>query len=215
MANPRQRSKAKSHQSTKPNLAQKKRMHAKLKKAPPLRGPETLQNAWDKKKTVFQNYAALGLLPSIPIPNQPERNQRVKLPLLPPTEDAAAPKIGFGRIVRDEEGNVIDIIIDGEEEDGKLKPLNEDEKAPERVVAKTQVVRDLEALAASSVPVLRHTSSQEHVWLAELVRAHGGDYTTMARDRKLNVWQKTPGEIRRMVKKAGGVTALRGMEVDA
>jgi nucleolar protein 16 len=63
--------------------------------------------------------------------------------------------------------------------------------------------------------VQRHTSSQEHVWLADLVRAHGDDYTAMARDRKLNIWQKTPGEIRRMVKKAGGVAALRGMDVDA
>ncbi|CAK9782808.1 putative ribosomal large subunit biogenesis-related protein [Cutaneotrichosporon oleaginosum] len=216
MANPRQRSKAKSHKSTKPSLAQKKRMHAKLKKAPPLRGPETLQKAWDKKKTVYQNYAALGLLPTIPIPSKPERNQRVKLPLLPPTEEASAPKIGFGRIVRDDDGNVIDIIIDDDEEDdGKPKPLNAEEKAPEPVVAKTQVVRDLEALAASAAPVQRHTSSQEHVWLAELVRAHDDDYTSMARDRKLNVWQKTPGEIKRMVKKAGGVQALRGMDVDA
>ncbi|GMK59097.1 hypothetical protein CspeluHIS016_0701120 [Cutaneotrichosporon spelunceum] len=211
MANPRQRSKAKSHKSTKPSLAQKKRMHAKLKKAPPLRGPETLQKAWDKKKTVFQNYAALGLLPSIPIPSS---GSRVQLPLLPP---GAAPTIGFGRIVRDDDGNVIDIIIDGEEDEdeghGQPQPLNEEEEEPEKIVAKTQVVRDLEALAATSAPVVRHTSSQEHVWLAELVRAHGDDYTDMARDRKRNVWQKTPGEIRRMVKKAGGVDVLRRMEV--
>jgi len=30
----------------------------------------------------------------------------------------------------------------------------------------------------------------------------------MSRDRSLNVWQKTPGEIKRMVKKAGGVEKL-------
>lgn len=54
MANPRQRSKAKSHKSTKPTRSQKKRLHAKLRKAPPLKGPEALQEAWDKKKTVFQ-----------------------------------------------------------------------------------------------------------------------------------------------------------------
>jgi nucleolar protein 16 len=30
----------------------------------------------------------------------------------------------------------------------------------------------------------------------------------MSRDRKLNVWQKTPGEIKRMVRKAGGVERL-------
>lgn len=54
MANPRQRSKAKSHKSTKPSLNQRKRIHAKLRKAPPLKGPDALQSAWDKKKTVFQ-----------------------------------------------------------------------------------------------------------------------------------------------------------------
>jgi nucleolar protein 16 len=54
MANPRQRSKAKSHKSTKPNLNQRKRIHSKLRKAPNLVGPDALQGAWDKKKTVFQ-----------------------------------------------------------------------------------------------------------------------------------------------------------------
>lgn len=94
------------------------------------------------------SYAALGLLPSIPLPTKPERNQRVKLPLLPPPveETEAAPKIGFGRIVRDADGNVIDIIIDGEEEETEedeatRKPLNPEEKPMEKVVAKTQVVR--------------------------------------------------------------------------
>jgi nucleolar protein 16 len=40
----------------------------------------------------------------------------------------------------------------------------------------------------------------------------------MAGDMKLNVWQKTQGEIKRMIKKAGGVGKLRkevgGMDVD-
>jgi nucleolar protein 16 len=31
----------------------------------------------------------------------------------------------------------------------------------------------------------------------------------MSSDLKLNVWQKTTGEIRRMIKKAGGVEVLR------
>lgn len=54
MANPRQRSKNRSSRSTKPNLLQKRRLKQKLVKAHPLFGPETLQNAWDRKKTVFQ-----------------------------------------------------------------------------------------------------------------------------------------------------------------
>lgn len=60
----------------------------------------------------------------------------------------------------------------------------------------------------------RHTSSQEHVWLASLVQTYGDDYARMSRDRKLNVWQKTPGEIRRMIAKAGGVSKLRAQQMD-
>lgn len=34
-------------------------------------------------------------------------------------------------------------------------------------------------------------------WLQELVDMHGEDVEAMARDRRRNVWQKTPGELRR------------------
>ena len=54
MANPRQRSKARSHKSTKPSHAAKRRMHHRLRKPPPLKGPEVLQQGWDSHKTVFQ-----------------------------------------------------------------------------------------------------------------------------------------------------------------
>lgn len=56
MANPRQRNKARSHKSTKPSQAIKRRLHHKLRKAPPLKGPEVLQSGWDRKKTVFQKW---------------------------------------------------------------------------------------------------------------------------------------------------------------
>lgn len=52
------------------------------------------------------------------------------------------------------------------------------------------------------------------MWLVQLVKKHGDDWDKMARDRKLNVWQKTPGEIRRMVRKAGGVEKLAAEEMD-
>jgi nucleolar protein 16 len=40
------------------------------------------------------------------------------------------------------------------------------------------------------------------------VQKYGDDSEAMARDLKLNVWQKTAGEIRRMIKKAGGAGRL-------
>ncbi|WRT68198.1 nucleolar protein 16 [Kwoniella shivajii] len=213
MANPRQRSKAKSHRSTKPSIHRIRKLHQKSRRAPPLKGPEVLQQGWDKKKTVFQNYAALGLLPSIPIPNQAtsSRSQRVQLPSLP--EDIEeAPKVGFGRIIRDEDGNVIDIIIDEDEsieQEETNIPFPEDGEEKPSVVGKTEVVRKLEQLSATSAPVNRHTSTSERTWLHNLVDKYGDDTESMTRDRKLNVWQKTEGEIKRMIKKAGGVDKLR------
>ncbi|WWC93574.1 nucleolar protein 16 [Kwoniella sp. B9012] len=214
MANPRQRSKAKSHKSTKPSIHRIRKLHQKQRRAPPLKGPEVLQNGWDKKKTVFQNYAALGLLPSIPIPSSASssRSQRVKLPIVPAAEEEAQPKVGFGRIIRDEEGNVIDIIIDEDEEvqdqEGNV-PFEEDEGEREKVQGKTEVVRQLEALSSTSAPVKRHSSTSEKTWLINLVQKYNDDYESMARDMKLNVWQKTKGEIKRMINKAGGVEKLR------
>ncbi|RSH81354.1 Nucleolar protein 16 [Saitozyma podzolica] len=223
MANPRQRSKARSHKSTKPSLNAKRRLHQKLRRKPTLNGPEVLQQGWDKHKTVFQNYAALGLLPSIPLPKGPSssRSHRANLPFLPPhlrgaaaafdeavdadadVDAEAAPKVGFGRIIRDEDGNVVDIIIDEEPEQGDAQ---DDEEEPQRepVLAKTDVVKSLEALSATSAPVIRHSSTSEKTWLHDLVAIHGDDTEAMAGDKKRNVWQKTEGEIRRMIKKAGG-----------
>ncbi|WVF72611.1 nucleolar protein 16 [Kwoniella sp. CBS 6097] len=219
MANPRQRNKAKSHKSNGPSSNSIRRMHQKLRKAPPLKGPEVLQQSWDKKKTVFQNYAALGLLPKIPIPQtaSSSRSQRVKLPQVP-VEVEEAPKVGFGRIIRDEDGNVIDIVIDEEPEQEQAaggekaegdSPFVHDEAERAPVQGKTDVVRKLEQLASTSEPVTRHSSTSEKTWLQQLVIAYGDDYERMARDRKLNVWQKTQGEIKRMIKKAGGVDKLR------
>jgi len=125
--------------------------------------------------------------------------------------------VSYGRIIRDDEGNVVDIILDEddkqeeEEGDGGQRPLNDEEEVfePEPVEAKTDVVRALEELSASAQPAQHHTSTSERTWLKQLVQKHGDDYGSMVRDRKLNVWQNTEGEIRRLVKKAGGVEKLR------
>ena len=68
---------------------------------------------------------------------------------------------------------------------------------------------ELEAIAATVAPVNRHSSTSERTWLKQLVDKYGDDTDRMARDKGLNVWQKTEGEVRRMIKKAGGVEKLR------
>lgn len=77
-----------------------------------------------------------------------------------------------------------------------------------------KLTADLEALAATAAPVQRHTSAAEGIWLTRLVHKHGDDFSRAALDRKLNVWQKTPGELKRMVRKAGGVEKLQAQPLE-
>ncbi|BGP28228.1 Nucleolar protein 16 [Rhodotorula toruloides] len=177
-------------------------------------------------------------------------------------------KPGMARIIRDEKGNVVKIIVGGEngeeieekvvepsrtgaesdddeeegsegeeeaekqpwgpplkdwdaqraleQEHGSLEGVSKKSKqgipifgAPLEVEAKTNIVRALEERASHKAKVVRHTSAFEHDWLVSLVAKYDEDIGKMARDRKANVWQKTPGELKRMIAKAGGFETLR------
>ena len=59
-------------------------------------------------------------------------------------------------------------------------------------------MRELESQAAMEVrPRPREQSSREREWIASLVEKYGEDYAAMVRDRKLNPYQQTEGDIRR------------------
>lgn len=69
----------------------------------------------------------------------------------------------------------------------------------------------LEQLSATrGGPVRRHTSKGERGVLRALVSKHGEDLEAMARDRRLNVDQRTAGELGRAIRKAGGFGAVVG-----
>ncbi|KAN0066384.1 Nucleolar protein 16 [Thecaphora frezii] len=228
MANPRQRRKTKSGSSNKPSKSAKRRQHQKLVKAPEIKGPDVLKQAWDKKLTVRQNYAKLGLLPSLS-PYQSGGLERSD-PYHPANLAAAAaaaqassqsdkPKKGMARIVRDADGNVVDIIEADQEEESTPwgKPLKDvvesdepvDNWMPPRVADDAQpVVTALKELEAQAAPVFRHTSAAERTWLHDMVQKYGDDVESMAKDRKINLLQKTAGEIRRAINKAGGFEVL-------
>lgn len=55
----------------------------------------------------------------------------------------------------------------------------------------------LEAKAATSRPVGRNSSNDEMKWLLNIVQKYGRDIEEASRDLKINVWQKTKGEISR------------------
>ncbi|QRV89582.1 ribosome biogenesis protein Nop16 [Ceratobasidium sp. AG-Ba] len=262
MANPRQRRKARS--SSHSAVKQSRRANKNLRKFPAIKGPKLLQDAWDKKKTVRQNYEALGLVHSLnPVASggsetnlSNTKPESVATPAAQPTASKPIPR-GFGKIIRDENGAVIrielpdepvemqnsgedkgkrrandiwgDAMDDSDEEAEKLIPAEasswvhigtkaqEREEAPKRLGISQkkngkELVSALEKLSSSGVKTPRHASAHEVVWLKELVAAHGRDITAMAHDLKRNVWQRTPGELRRAIKKAGGFEKLEGIQ---
>ncbi|KAG2061209.1 hypothetical protein BDR06DRAFT_946633 [Suillus hirtellus] len=247
MANPRQRRKAKS--STHKTVSHSRRAQRLLKKMPVIRGPKALQDAWDKSKTVHQNYAALGLQFAL----TPTQSGGVERTLVPPKASAdvesvsATPKSvesgpstipkGFGRIIRDESGNVIRIDLAESEEiqntvqKTELPEADVDEKTmgdwvgclnkihhsnrtmDAREVSSscaqgTHAIDMLEQLSTSGRAVVRHSSCGERSYLARLIQKYGDNYERMAIDRRLNPEQKTVGELKRAVGKAGGVESF-------
>jgi len=123
-------------------------------------------------------------------------------------EDRAAARPlpqGKGRIVRDESGNVVGIEL---ADDAVVEERRERlDSSP-----KTDTVRALERLSASGRKIKRQASAHEVKWLSSLVAVYGDDVDAMARDIKRNVWQKTGGELRRAIEKAGGVKHLQNGE---
>ncbi|KAK4047803.1 Nucleolar protein 16 [Microbotryomycetes sp. JL201] len=334
MANPRQRRKTRSGNKLSQSKQSKRNQHKVI-----VKGPEVLVNSWDKHKTVRQNYAAMGLMPTMnprqagglePVENVPyafkhrteptmqdmeqfdenasdedqdqDEDERDERPTAasPPPPAAPQPKLeaGMARIIRDETGKVIKVILPGQDgheveqeiksreergdnnedddekddeeddeeddesvgdepqqaakhasapqkdnkrkaEDGATpwgKPLatwageGSDESEPDtedesdlrpgkqgiplvakrrKIKAKTAIVKELEDLASHEHKVVRHPSQLENEWLVSLVAKYGDDYARMGRDRKLNVWQKTAGEIKRAIAKAGGLEKVQ------
>ncbi|KAK0538681.1 Nucleolar protein 16, partial [Tilletia horrida] len=247
----KQRSSAASGSSHTSKRAQRKKLHrAPPIKGP---AAALVADQWDRTKTVRQNYAALGLVgdglslrPSggvergvddVLAQGKAKGKGKGKGKAVDGGDDSheadgsstttttAKPlRKGLGRIIRDDQGNVLDIIEGDDDEDTRPhsaetpwgKPLNADwerledaqrpaepERAhlPALVGPQTQagqkVIASLEQRAATAAPVHRHSSALEADWLRTLVQTHGDDVDAMARDPKRNIWQKTAGEIRR------------------
>lgn len=60
---------------------------------------------------------------------------------MPAEVEAENVKVGFGRIIRDEEGNVINIIIDEDEQEQEEQIKVHEEKEIGLIEAKTEVVK--------------------------------------------------------------------------
>jgi nucleolar protein 16 len=138
------------------------------------RGADWIGNAKDQ---LTASYAALGLLPSIPLPTGASSSTTHRAPINLPSSSSGVnseggneevtPKVSYGRIIRDDQGNVIDIILDDEESEGMKDGEGEVEGAlnpakewvPEKVEAKTDVVR-----CESFYPGIFPSPSQIVIW---------------------------------------------------
>ncbi|KAG5653271.1 hypothetical protein H0H81_001431 [Sphagnurus paluster] len=90
-----------------------------------IRGPKILQEAWDDTKTVRQNYIALGLIHTLnpsaaggvePLEVQ-ERTEEIETASASKVEQPTQIRKGFGKIIRDEAGNVVRIEMPEEDEE--------------------------------------------------------------------------------------------------
>ncbi|KAG9031652.1 Nucleolar protein 16 [Tulasnella sp. JGI-2019a] len=211
-----------------------------LRKVPMIRGPLAIRNAWNDHKSLHYNYAALGLArtagPSVkgemaPVwPVRPSTSLSALAPvvidpetLIPSSSAPDLPK-GFGRIIRDADGKVLRVemseVADPAADEPQapwleepLNPFDDDEEwsGLEPEGPKNEVIAELEERATMWGKPLRPSSILEVKWLVSLVKAHGEDLNAMHMDMKRNIWQRTPGELKRSIKKAGGIDYLQSL----
>ncbi|KAL5490267.1 NOP16 [Sanghuangporus weigelae] len=260
MANPRQRRKARSS-SHKP-VKQSRRANKLLKKQSPIKGPKALQDAWDKRKTVRQNYAALGSAHTLnPTDSggrdmsrsasavshritdaRPEEdkaelakekrtagNETSTNTLRDQKKDGKLPR-GFGRIIRDDSGTIVDIVLAEEEmpdceevakdkdfeigtSSGQTEKLVDPpnsrwllvdrgrEGDPENEDVK-ELLEALEAASKAGAERTRTTSVGEMKYLTRLVETYGTDYDAISLDRKRNMNQYSAGQLKRAIERA-------------
>lgn len=173
----------------------------------------------DRKQTLSQNYRRLGLVSRLGKstggveksvsaaaqrkgPDGGGKKKGEKKKKLAP---------GEARIIRDEEGKVIQVIYGKSAEEALDSDSDSDsdeaEQGEEEFTGcaggrgEMGIVKRLEAQAAIGERKNRKTLCPgEMDWISRLVEKYGEDgYEGMVRDRKLNVYQQTLGDIRRRV----------------
>jgi nucleolar protein 16 len=181
----------------------------------------------DSKETLMQNYRRLGLAAKLnhstggteksaaTVGNELE-DEYADDPLAINSRTATITTAPEVQIERDPKTGAILRVIEAENANPLNDPLNDlsDSEVPAfnalghvpkpsaRKSVNTAVTRQLEELAESGVKRPPRTQSKrEEDWVETLVDKYGDDYGKMFRDRKLNVWQQSEGDIKRRVKK--------------
>ncbi|KTW26252.1 uncharacterized protein T551_03551 [Pneumocystis jirovecii RU7] len=192
MTNPRQRKKQR-----RVTIKKKKRISKKHQPLSINFGP-ILSESWDKKKTLKENYAHLGLIAK---PNNEKcifgKKYSTKTSLLNKNDNSKL-QPNEAQIQRDNEGNVIEIIYGKQR---KFDDTSDSDITTEEMAPKTEVIRELKEKAEKSTKVDRKLSKNETIFLEKLIDRYGDDIDAMTKDIKLNAMQQTAGDLRRKIKK--------------
>ncbi|ODV92617.1 hypothetical protein CANCADRAFT_147638 [Tortispora caseinolytica NRRL Y-17796] len=215
MANPRQ--KRKNRSSIKKQTRKQKSKHRKVSiKSNPL-----IAANWDRNETLEQNYQRLGLKSRLG--KQTGGVEKVFKPNKRTDEWASSedeneseavlkstkgPKPGTGRIIRHEDGSVTveygtyKIDSDSDNNNDNDDDNDSDNDSDEFTGFDDKpVVRALEEQAKNGITKPRWQSDREVEWIQRLVEKHGDNYEAMFRDKKLNIYQQSVGDLKRRVKK--------------
>ncbi|KAK9453284.1 ribosome biogenesis protein Nop16 [Dipodascopsis uninucleata] len=188
---------------------QTRKLKSKQKKVR-IKSNAIIASNWDEKLTLSQNYKKLGLTaklsrPSggvekeiLPVSALNGKSSTVISKHLTLASDAVAPSAAVteARIIRDEQTNEVIRI------EQIIRTEFDEIEVPKASEAVTDVVKQLEEFASRGERTTpRIASEREKEWIKALIERHGDDYEAMFRDRKLNIWQQSVGDIRKRVKK--------------
>lgn len=185
-----------------------------------------LQQAWDRAKTLRQNYEAFGLVASLngtaggtgreaAAVVEAQRRMEVLKSALEWRDPG-----DLHRSLKDDpvEGRFIsastgDIIVK-HPIDGTILVDKRVNRIGSKISAKwvsqptapshtngNPIVKQLEAEAADPIKLPRHVSEQEYLMFLDLVKKHAFDYAAMSQDMRLNKYQLTAGQLKRKIHK--------------
>ncbi|SLM35916.1 nucleolar protein 16 [Lasallia pustulata] len=181
---------------------------------------------WDQSLTLSQNYRRLGLTSKLnsrtggvektasALSNSSKGTTARKDSILIASKTPTTLIPTEARIERDPTTGVILRVIHPSA--GKDNPLNDplndlsDGESGQNMEGAAEesprgIIRELEQQALMEAPTKpRHQSRREEEWIAKLVEKYGEDYRAMVKDRKLNPYQQTEGDIKRRVKRWKG-----------
>ena len=201
MARPRQRRKTRNPNS-KVSRKEKHKMNISFAGVHPL-----IQQNWDKKKTLNQNYEAMGLVVNLSGTAGGKENQ------------AEIHSKEFERL-ESLKNNVEWRSLDDEPipHPTPAQELNPDYNVDEKVIhigykidnkalptikpTNDKLISVFEWEAANAIKQQRHLSEQEQLIFNALISKHGQNYAAMARDLKLNKFQLTAGQLKRKMTRA-------------